>query len=455
MLRITVIIGLFCLLLNSVQAQEGKVLDKIIAIVGSEILLQSELEENLSLAEQQGGGLPDNADCMFLNQLLSQKLLINQARLDSILVLDEEVEGQMDARFEQILNMMNNDPKQFVDFYGMTIPEAREKLRTDMKDQMLAQRMQQDIIASIKITPSEVIDFFNNIPVDSLPYFNSEVEVGEIVFFPEPSEQEQTRAKTKAMDLRKQIVEEGANFSELASKNSDDPGSARLGGDLGWQKRGQFVPEFEAAAYTLEAGEISEVVETEFGYHIIQLIERLGNRIHTRHILVQPKIKDSDLELTLQKMADVKQLIDTDSITFSRAVKKYSSDKAQSYFNDGLMSNPNNGTSFFETSELEVDIYFTIDTMEVGSVSSPIQIVSPRNEVSYKLVKLVSMTEPHKASLKEDYSKIKNAAIEEKKANYVVTWVEETISNTHIRLDDQYKNCEELDAWKKAKGINP
>ena len=430
-------------------------MDKIIAIVGGEILLQSELEENLSMAEQQGGGLPDNADCMFLNQLLSQKLLINQARLDSILVLDEEVEGQMDARFEQILNMMNNDPKQFVDFYGMTIPEAREKLRTDMKDQMLAQRMQQDIISSIKITPSEVISFFNNIPTDSLPYFNSEVEVGEIVFFPEPSKEEKTRAKTKAMDLRRQVVEDGANFSELASKNSDDPGSARLGGDLGWQKRGQFVPEFEAAAYTLEAGEISEVVETEFGFHVIQLIERLGNRIHTRHMLIQPRIKDSDLERTLAEMTKVKRLIDTDSITFSKAVKKYSSDKAQSYFNDGLMSNPNNGTSFFETSELEVDIYFTIDTMAVGSVSSPIQIVSPRNEVSYKIVKLVSMTEPHKASLKEDYSKIKNAAIEEKKANYVVVWVEETISNTHVRLDEQYKDCEALDAWKKAKGVNP
>lgn len=455
MLRVTVIIGLFCLLFNPIQAQEGKVLDKIIAVVGGEILLLSELEENLSLAEQQGGVLPDDADCLYLNQLLSQKLLVNQARLDSILVLDEEVEGQMDARFEQILNMMNNDPQQFVDFYGMTIPEAREKLRVDMKDQMLAQRMQQDIIANIEITPSEVISFFNNIPTDSLPYFNSEVEVGEIVFFPTPSDEEKDRAKNKAKELRRQVVEDGANFSELASKNSDDPGSARLGGDLGWQKRGQFVPEFEAAAYTLEPGEISEVVETEFGYHVIQLIERLGNRIHSRHILVQPRIKQSDMDLTLKEMEDVKRLIDSDSISFSKAVKKYSSDKAQSYFNDGLMSNPNNGTSFFETSELEVDIYFTIDTMKVNDVSAPIRIVSPRNEVSYKLVKLVSMTEPHKASLKEDYSKIKNAAIEEKKAKYVVTWVEEVISNTHIRLDDDYKDCEALESWRKSKGMNP
>jgi peptidyl-prolyl cis-trans isomerase SurA len=453
MLRITCVLGLFCLMFHTANAQEGPVLDKIIAIVGGEILLQSELQENLALAEEQNGGLPEDADCLFLNQLLSQKLLVNQARLDSILIAEPEIEGQLDARFSQILNLMNNDPKQFLDYYGMTITEAREKLRGDMESQMLAQRMQQQIIADIEITPSEVISFFNQIPTDSLPYFNSEVEIGEIVYFPKPSDEEKQRAKDFAKELRKRVVEGGENFSELAAKHSDDPGSARIGGDLGWQQRGQFVPEFEASAYTLEAGEISEVVETEFGYHVIQLIERLGNRIHTRHILVQARIKEADLELALNELNKVKALIDSDSITFSRAVKKYSSDKAQSYFNSGLMSNPNNGSSFFETSELDVDVYFTIDTMQAGKVSSPIQVLSARNEVSYKLVKLVSMTEPHRASLKEDYSKIKTAALEEKKANYVVVWVEETISNTHIKLDEPYQDCEALKPWMNK--LNP
>lgn len=447
MTRITYILGLICLMLHTTKAQEGPILDKIIAVVGGEILLQSELQENLALAEEQNGGLPENADCLFLNQLLSQKLLVNQARLDSIVILDEEVEGQLDARFAQILNLMNNDPKQFLDYYGMTITEAREKLRGDMESQMLAQRMQQQIIADVEITPSEVISFFDAIPTDSLPYFNSEVEVGEIVYFPKASEQEKKRAKDFAMELRQRVVEGGANFSEIAAKHSDDPGSARIGGDLGWQQRGQFVPEFEAAAYTLEPGEISEVVETEFGFHVIQLIERLGNRIHSRHILIQPRIKEADLELALEELNRVKSLIDSDSITFSQAVKKYSSDKAQSYFNDGLMSNPNNGTSFFETSELDVDVYFTIDTMKQGTVSAPIQVVSPRNEVSYKLIKLVSITEPHRASLKADYSKIKTAALEEKKAKYVVEWVEETINNTHIKLDEKYQSCEALQPW--------
>ncbi len=452
---VTLIIGFVGLILTSGFTQ-GEVLDKIIAIVGSEILLKSELDENIALARSQSGVLPEDADCLILNQLLSQKLLINQARLDSIQVLDEEVEGQMNARFEQILVMMNNDPQQFSDYYGMSITEAREKFRVDMKDQLLAQRMQQTVIADVKITPAEVISFFNEIPTDSLPYFNSEVEIGEIVYYPEPNDVELKKAKDEAFELRNMIVEQGANFSELAKSHSDDPGSGRLGGDLGWQKRGQFVPEFEAVAYTLEKGEISEVVKTEFGFHIIQLLERLGNRIHTRHILIQPAITQQDMADARTKLEEVRELIMTDSLSFSKAVKKYSSDKTQSYFNDGLMINPNSGSSFFETSELDVDVYFAIDTMKLNDVSSPIEQISDRREAAFKLLKLVSITEPHVASIQNDYSKIKNAAIEEKKGRATVKWVEETISNTYIKLDDDYLNCEALAPWFKSKQeINP
>ncbi len=449
MKKVSLGILLLFMVSSTVVAQE--VLDKIIAVVGEEILLKSELEENVALAESQSGVLPENAECLILNQLLSQKLLVNQAKLDSILVLDEEVEGQMNARFEQILVMMNNDPKQFLDYYGMTITEAREKFRSDMKDQLLAQRMQQSVVSDITITPAEVIEFFNKIPKDSLPYFNAEVEVGEIVFYPKPNEEERKKAKDRALELRTMIVEQGANFSELAKSSSHDPSSGRLGGDLGWQKRGQFVPEFEATAYTLEKGEISEVVETEYGYHIIQLLERLGNRIHTRHILIQPRITQDDMDKAKEKLSEVRSLILSDSISFSRAVKDYSSEKVQSYFNDGLMMNPATGTTFFETSELDVDVYFTIDTMSLGSVSEPIEYVSERREAAFRLVKLVSITEPHKASVKEDYSKIKTAAIEEKKALYTIDWVEEKIANTYIKIDGDYMGCEAVEPWMKNK----
>ncbi|MGB1216738.1 MAG: peptidylprolyl isomerase [Saprospiraceae bacterium] len=449
MKKIIIAIGLFYFAIGTTQAQDDMVLDKIIATIGNEILLKSELEENVALAASQGGEMPENAQCVFLNQLLSAKLLVNQAKLDSVLVSDSEVEGQLNTRFDQILTMMNNDPQQFEDYYGMSISEARNKLRVDMKDQLLSQRMRQEIISSIEVTPSEVLEFFNQIPEDSLPYFNAEVEVAEIVFYPKPNDAELEKAETLAKDLLGQI-EGGANFAELASKHSADPGSARLGGDLGWQRRGQFVPEFEAAAFTLEVGEISDVVETEYGFHIIQLLERLGNRVHTRHILISPKVTENDMTLARKKLEDVRMKILSDSITFNQAVKKYSTEKAQSYYNSGFMVNPASGTSYFETSDLEVDVYFAIDTMKVGEISSPIEMLSPDRKTIYKLVKLATMTEPHKASLLTDYNKIKTAAIEEKKAKRVMEWVKETIAKTYIQMDDDYKDCGvEMSAWYK------
>lgn len=451
MLRITFIITCLCLFISNIQAQKSELLDKIIAKVGNEILLKSELDENMALARDQSGALPPDAECFMLNQLLGQKLLVNQSRVDSIAVSDEEVTAQMNARFDQILGLMNNDHQEFENYYGMTVSDAKNKLKRDLEDQMRAQKMRREVIANTQITPKEVLHFFNAIPKDSLPYFNSEVEVGEIVFIPKPNEKELERAKQEAEKLRSDIVEGKATFAEMASRHSSDPGSARLGGDLGWQKRGQFVPEFEAVAYTLDKGEVSEVVQTEFGYHIIQLLERLGNRVHTRHILIQPRVEQADLDLAEQKLKDVQRLIDEDSITFSQAVKEYSSDKEQSYFNDGLMSNPKTGTTFFETSDLDVDIYFAIDTMQVGQVSSPIPILTPAGETQYKLIHLVSMTAPHQASLKEDFSKIKKAAIEEKKVKNMEKWMKETIQKTHIKLDEQYEKCEVLKHWTTKK----
>jgi peptidyl-prolyl cis-trans isomerase SurA len=441
--------GAFCLLSFGTQAQEAPfVLDKIIAVVGGEILLKSELDENIALAESQSGTLPEGADCYVLNQLLTQKLLVNQAKLDSIPVSEGEVENQLNARFDQILAMMGNDPDQFEEYYGMTIPQAREKLRVDMRDQLLAQRMQRQIMENVRVTPSEVTAFFEGIPTDSLPYFNAEVEVGEIVHFPEPSEEERQRAQEKAEKLRTQIVDEGANFAELAQKHSDDLGSGRLGGDLGWQQRGQFVMEFEAAAFSLQPGEMSEVVESEFGFHIIQLLERLGNRIHTRHILVKPRITEEDMDAALAKLEEARSLISSDSISFTQAVKKYSTDKVQSFYNGGLMINPLHGQTFFETGELDVDVYFTIDTMQVGQIGTPFRFTNERGEEAFRMVKLISMAEPHQASLVMDYNKIKTAALEEKKTKELVRWVEETIRRTSITLDEDYHGCAILGIWR-------
>ena len=431
---------------------QQEVLDKVIAKVGSEYVLLSELEEQFALLKDQQGTLPSTARCFILDNLLTNKLLINQAKLDSVEVADEEVEGQLNARIDQILEYMGGDIRQFEEYYGQTINEVKENFRDDLKNKLLAERMNQTIMSGISVTPSEVKAFFHNIPKDSLPYFNSEVEVGELVVKPEVSEAEKQKAIAKLEKLRQRIVEGGEDFAELAKTFSDDFASARIGGDLGWTKRGKFVPEFEAAAYNLDEGEISPVVETPFGFHIIQLLGRRGNSIHTRHILVKPEITDEDLERTRMKMDSIRKLLMEGEISFSQAVKKFGYKDVQSYHNDGKMINPASGNTYFEIADLEPDVYFTIDTMEVGEYSQPFTYTDPRGEIFFRIVQLQSRSEPHRASLERDYSKIQAAAIEQKKMTYLQEWIKSKIDETYIYIDDRFKlQCPGLSYWLKDK----
>ncbi len=444
--------ALFIVAFYSLQAQKV-LIDKVIAKVGSELVLLSEVEEQYSYASEQRGGIPPEVRCQILEQIMVQKLLVNQAKLDSVEVGDAEVETQLDARFERILQMMGGDTKQFEDFYGQGIPEAREGMRSELKNQLLTDRMRSQVMGGIVVTPSEVKDFFARIPVDSLPYFNSEVEVREIVMKPEVNAEEEARAKNQLEEI-KQRIEAGEDFAELAITYSDDPGSGRNGGDLGMTKRGSFVPEFEAAAYSLENGGISEVIRSEFGFHLIQLIERRGNSIHARHILIKPEITYADMDRTKAKLDSVATAINLDSLPFSYAVKLYSNDKVQSFNNAGLLTNPKTGNTFFEIGDLETDIFFTIDTMEVGMVSEAVQFTDQRGEEMFRAILLQSRTEPHKASLEQDYSKIQLAAINEKKGLFLSGWVDGKINSTFVNIVSNYETCPNLKKWSKEIAVN-
>lgn len=428
---------------------QRQIIDKVISHVGGEIVLLSEVEEQYAYIKTQKGVLPEGARCQVLDQILSQKLLVNQAKLDSVEVSDIEVEAQMDARIEQILAYMNGDVTQFEEYYGQPISEVKEAFREDLKSQLLAERMQGHIISDISVTPSEVKDFFNRIPKDSLPYFDSEVEVGEIVYKPLVNEKEKQIAIEKLEELRRQIVEDSVDFALLAQKHSDDFGSGRIGGDLGWTKRGKFVPAFEAAAYKLDINEISPIVESEFGYHIIQLLERRGNTIHTRHILVKPQITEDDFALAKTKLDSIRNLLSVDSISFSFAVKAFSDKDVQSYNNDGRIMNPVTGNTFFEIADLDPDIYFTVDTMEVGKYSAPFTYKNQMGETYFRIIQLQSRTPPHLANLRSDYSKIQAATVEEKKAQFVNDWVLDKVYSTYIRIDGMYEGCPNLEKWIK------
>lgn len=426
---------------------QREVIDKVVATIGGELVLLSEVEEQFALMEAQSGVLPEGARCNIMDQLMASKLLVNQAKLDSIEISDEEVEAQLDARIERILSFMNNDVGQFEDYYGQTINEVKEQFREDLRNQILADRMRSQVMASVAVTPSEVKKFFNSIPPDSLPYFNSEVEVGEIVYKPKVNPEERQKTIEKLESIRQRILD-GEDFAELASKHSND-GSARSGGDLGWAKRGKYVPEFEAAAFKLEKNEISPVIESEFGFHIIQMLERRGNSIHVRHILIKPDITEADLEKAEMHLDSVRQLLLADSLTFSQAVKLYSNEDMQSYNNDGRMVNPATGNTFFEIGDLEPDIYFTIDTMDVGGISAPFQFRDQVGETYYRIVQLQSRTSPHKANLKQDYSKIQQAAIESKKSEFISSWIKDKVDATYIDIDPMFNQCPVLDKWKQ------
>lgn len=428
---------------------QRQVLDKMVATVGGEITLLSEVEEQYSYAKsQRNGAVPPEARCMMVEQILVNKLLLNQAKLDSIEVKEDEVETQLTARIERILSYMNNDLKQFEEYYGQTVNEVREQFREDLRNNLLIERMRTKIMNDVTVTPSEVKDFFRRIPKDSLPYFSSEVEVGEIVYKVPINKEQRRITMSKLEDIRKRIVDGKEDFAVLAQKFSDD-GSARGGGDLGWAKRGKYVTEFEAAAYKLEDNEVSPVTESQFGFHIIQMLGRRGNSIHVRHILIRPEITDDDIETGKRHMDTVRTLLLKDSISFSRGVKKYSDKNVQSFNNDGRMVNAGSGNTFFEVGDLDPDIYFAIDTMKINSISKPIEFRDEGGDYFYRLVKLMSRTTPHKANLAQDYAKIQKAAIESKRNEIVNKWVEERIRKTFIIIDRQYEGCANLGPWMK------
>jgi peptidyl-prolyl cis-trans isomerase SurA len=301
----------------------------------------------------------------------------------------------------------------------------------------------------VTVTPSEVREFFKKIPKDSLPYFNQEVEIAEIVFKTKANDVEKNKAKTQLAGLREQIVSGKTPFEDLAKKYSQDPGSGREGGDLGWAKRGKFVPEFEAQAFKLDEGQISQVFESEFGYHILQLIERRGNTIHCRHILIKPEITDEDLVKAKTTLDSVRRLIMKDSMSFSYAVKQFGDKGTQSFHNDGRMTNPASGNNTFETRDLDPDTYFSIDSMKVSSITAPLEVIQPSGEKYYRLVKLISKSSPHKANLLQDYNKIQSATIEQKKNESLIKWIEEKSKNTFIKVDAMYRNCPNLEKWGK------
>ncbi|NJC26426.1 peptidylprolyl isomerase [Neolewinella antarctica] len=442
----------------SYVATAQTVIDQVIARIGGEYILLSDLEEQFALSESQSNdSLPASARCQILDQVLVSKLLYNQSKLDSIEITDAEVESQLNARIDRILSYMNGDINQFEDYYGQSITATKEQFREDLREQILVDRMRGTVVREVKVTPAEVKKFFADIPQDSLPYFNSEVEIGEIVVLPIANKATKKTTIEKLEGIAEMINTGEMTFEDAAKKYSQD-GSAQGGGDLGWTKRGKFVPAFEAAAYNLDPGTMSGVVESEFGYHLIKLKERRGNTIRVSHILIRPEVTEEDIEKSRSFLDSVATLVKIDTFNFSYAVKRFGYDKVQSYNNDGRMTNSVSGNTFFETGDLDPDIYFAIDDMELDSLSGVMEYRGPSGDNLLRVVQLQSRTQPHRATLAQDYAKIQTATKQAKQQSYLSDWIEGKIGTTFISVDERYHGCPAVQDWladSRQVGVRP
>ena len=434
---------LIALLLFSSKIYCQKVIDGVEAIIGNEIILTSDIETQYQQYLAQGYTNRGEIKCRIIEDLLYQKLLLNQAKIDSLEISEQEIESELEKRIRYFVGQVGSKEK-LEEFYGKSIIEIKSEFRDLINDQLLSQRMQGGITAGVKVTPSEVKTYFNNLAKDSLPTVEAEVEISQIVLKPEISVEEKERIKNKLETFKERIIK-GEDFKVLATLYSDDPGSAKNGGELGFVGRGDLVPAFEAAAYKLKGDELSDIIKSEFGYHIIQLIERRGEQINVRHILLKPKVSSTQLMELKSEIEDIAKQISDGKITFEKAALNFSDDESKN--NDGLLINPNSGSSMFIMKDLDPTLYFVIEKMSENEISAPMIMQTDDGRKAYRLIKLRKKTIAHTANLTEDYDKIRNVTLSEKKQETINDWLEEKIEKTYIKLGNSLKDCSFDHKW--------
>ncbi|WP_240047152.1 peptidylprolyl isomerase [Hymenobacter nivis] len=419
-------------------------IDGIIVKVDNQIVLRSDVENIYAqeAARAEGKALPPDLRCKILQSLVLNKLMLARADVDSVTVTDAKVDGELSRRMAYFVQQVGSE-KKLEELYNKSVKSLKDDLRPQVKEQLVQQEMQEKITGKIAVTPREVNQYFTRIPKDSLPYYSTEVEVGQIVVPAQVNDAAKQAAVAKLNDLRAQVLA-GASFEELAKKYSEDPGSATQGGLLGFFKRGELVPEYEAASRKLEPGQMSPVVQSQFGFHLIQFIERKGDSYSTRHILLKPATGASDASASATKLARLRTQILSDSISFAKAAKDNSSDKASST-NGGLLANRQDGGSRLPLDKLDPAIFFTIDTMKVGHITPPLPYRTDDGKDAMRILYLKSNTPPHQANLEDDYQKIAAAALSEKKSKALDLWFVKNRGTVYLEVVPEYAQCKVLD----------
>lgn len=421
---------------------QKNIIDEVIWIVGDEAILRSEVEEQRIRAQYEGTPIQGDPYCVIPEQIAINKLFLHQAVLDSIEVSESTVMNQVENRLNFFISQIGSKEK-MEEYFRKNTPALREDLRVMFRDQMIIQQMQQKLVGDIKSTPADVRRFFNNLPEDSIPMVPAQVELQIISFEPPVPMDEINRVKERLRDFTERVNSGTTDFSVLARLYSEDTESAKRGGELGFMGRGQLVPEFSAVAFNLtDPKKVSRIVQSEFGFHIIQLIEKRGDRLNCRHILMKPRVSLEYKNQAIQKLDSIAGEIRNGKITFENAVMNYSLDK-NTAMNAGLMLNEKSGTSKFEYQDLPQEVAKIVYGMNVGEVSKPFSMISPQtNKEVVAIVKVKSKTENHRANLTDDYQMLKNYYEGIKREEFIKNWIVKKQRETYISIDPKWQNCE-------------
>jgi peptidyl-prolyl cis-trans isomerase SurA len=427
-----------------------KLVNQIVAQVGDNIILWSDIEtQRLQLPDKEKA--LEGKDCQILEQLLLEELLVNQALIDSLVISDEQVDAEMENRLRIMENKMGGR-ENLESFYGKSTVAIKEEFRTIIRNKMLAQEMERKITGDITVTPKEVAAFYQKLPKDSIPFINMKLSFQQIVQFPELTAADKKLAYDQLVDIRKQIVSGGKSFETMARLKSMDPGSASQGGKIAASK-GMMVPQFEAALYDLKPGEVSDIVETMYGYHIIKLVSRKGDDYTVLHILIMPEYSSASISLASARMDSCYQLLSRNAITWDEAVLRFSNDEATKQ-NKGVLTNPYTMDIYWDMEQLnEIDqqIYLLTDALESGGVSLPSLYMDLfERKQGIRIVRLQNRVAAHQANLEEDYALIKLAAENDKKQKLLDDWTRTKIPNAYIRLDSQFQACNFRVNWLKT-----
>ena len=434
---------LIALCLLSFLGYSQNSVEGIVAVVGNKVILKSAVETQY-LQMRQSAVVGEEAKCQILDEMMFQKLLSHHAEVDSLIVTDDEVDKAIEQRIDFFVNQIGSVQK-LEAYFEKSISELREEFQTLFREQILGQRMESKVTSEVKATPKDVLQFYNRIPEDSLPIFPEEIYLSQLVVFPKVDNRERERITNKLNGF-KQRIKDGEDFAFLASLYSDDPGSAKQGGDLGFVKKGKLVPKFESVAFRLQEDELSDIVETKFGFHLIQMVKRRGEQFKIRHILIKPKISVQAINDAKSTLDILVNLIDSDTLSFEQLAVKYSEDESKN--NGGVIVNPQTGSSSFVLKELDASVSSTIDGLSQKEMSKPTVFETYDGRKACRIIHVDRIIEEHKANLKDDYDRIQSVALQELKSVALQNWKREKIEETYIDIKDDF-GCEWSDNWKK------